>query len=237
MRVVVFDDPRTHAAGAAAAVAAAISAAEGRRVSVGLAGGSTPQATYEELRSLPVEWERVDLWLTDERWVPHDHPDCNGRMTAEALATRVPAAFHRPRWSEHLEATEAAAHYEADLRGFMPEGSPDLVLLGMGTDGHTASLFPGTAALGADPHRWYVGNWVPHLDAWRLTATPTLLCAARRVMVLVTGAAKAEVVAAALEGEPGRYPVQALHGAAGEVWWLLDRAAAAALRTTPSVLA
>lgn len=235
MRVVVFEDSAALAAGAAAAVTETIEAVEGRRVAVGLAGGSTPRAAYEALRTRPAPWERVDLWLSDERWVPSTHPDCNGRMAAEALAGAVPAAFHRPRWSEYLEATEAAAHYEADLRGFMPEGGPDLVLLGMGTDGHTASLFPGTEALDADPHRWYVGNWVPQQDCWRLTATPTLLCAARRVMVLVSGAAKAEVAAAAIEGEPGRYPIQILRRSAGEVHWLLDRAAATAL--SPSVLA
>src|SRR5690606_5696279 len=98
---------------------------------------------------------------------------------------------------------------------------------GLGDDGHTASLFPGTAALGADPDRWYVENHVPALDAWRLTVTPALLRAARRIFLLVAGTSKAAVLAAAVDGPAGRYPVQVLREAEGEVLVLCDEEAAA----------
>src|SRR5690606_36339730 len=116
----------------------------------------------------------------------------------------------RPRYSPDVTPAESAAQYDATLRTIHGGASPDLVLLGLGDDGHTASLFPGTAALGADPDRWYVENYVPALDAWRLTVTPALLRAARRIFLLVAGTSKAAVLAAAVDGPAGRYPVQVL---------------------------
>lgn len=198
-------------------------------VSLGLSGGSTPRPLYERLRWETVPWERVHLWLSDERWVPWDDPDSNGRMASETLASHVPASFHRPRWSEHLTAADAAAFYEADLRSVFPEGNPHVVLLGMGDDGHTASLFPGTDALDAPPGRWYVENHVEKLDTWRLTATAELIRRADTVILLVAGADKSAVAAEAIEGPPGVYPVQLVREARGEVIWMLDEAAAADL--------
>ena len=125
----------------------------------------------EHARDLP-HWDRVDVWLADERWVPHDHEDSNGRMAAEALFDHVnadlpPTAAGRPGSSR----TSRPLHYEAVLRSIHPvDHPPDLVLLGLGDDGHTASLFPGTDALKAE-RRWFVSNFVAALDTWRLTAT------------------------------------------------------------------
>lgn len=206
--------------------------APGPRVTLGLAGGSTPQAAYRMLAFEPVGWERVDLWLSDERWVPWDDDRSNGRMAEEALARHVPATLHRPPWWEDLAPPDSAAHYEAVLRHLLSDGSGDLVMLGMGEDGHTASLFPDTAAL-SEQWRWYVANWVPALEAWRLTATPRLLRTARSVAVMVAGQSKAATLAAALEGPDGLLPIQVLRRAAGTVTWLVDEAAAAGLSTTP----
>lgn len=227
MRFVVHDSRDALIADAAERIAEVLAAADDR-IDLGLAGGSTPRPVYERLREADIDWQRVDLWLSDERWVPPDHPDSNGRMAAEALADHVPAAFHRPRWSELLTAEDAAAHYDATLRSLTPEGSSDLVLLGMGDDGHTASLFPGTEALDADPLRWFVANWVPKLDTWRLTTTPSFLQRAQRVLVLVSGAGKAPVLAEVAAGTGG-YPVELLAEAVGEVTFLVDADAAAQL--------
>jgi len=228
MRVNVFPTADELAAGAAGAIANAIKESPGARVSVGLAGGSTPRATYEHLRWEPVPWDGVDLWLSDERWVPHDHEDSNGLMAATALVDHVGARFVRPRWSEYLTAMDSAAFYEAELRRFIPGGRSDIVLLGMGADGHTASLFPDTRAL--DEHRrWFVHNEVPQLDTWRLTATPPMINRARTVLVLTAGESKADVLATALEGPDGSVPIQLLRHAVGEVVWMVDEAAASSL--------
>lgn len=227
MRFVVHDSPEALTVGAADRIAGVLAAAEDR-IDLGLAGGSTPRPVYERLRDADVDWGRVDLWLSDERWVPHDHADSNGRMAAEALADHIPAAFHRPPFSRWTEPPESAAHYEAELRLIMRTGASQLVLLGMGDDGHTASLFPGTEALEAEPHRWFVANHVPSLDTWRLTTTPGFLQRAARVWVLVAGAGKAEVMAEVAQGA-GRYPIELLADASGEVIFLLDADAAAHL--------
>ncbi len=230
MELSIHPDSERLAQAAASAIAEALAAAEGERSSLGLAGGSTPRATYAALRLQPVDWTRVDLWLTDERWVPWDSEDSNGRMAHESLAGPASARLLRPRWSQYLEPDESAAFYEADLRHVHGARTPDIVLLGLGTDGHTASLFPGTEALTApEEGRWYVGNHVPQLDTWRLTVTPAFLRATPRVMVLVSGAAKAEVLAEALEGPPGRHPIQLLAEAEGSVTFFVDEAAAARL--------
>ncbi|HUO46530.1 MAG TPA: 6-phosphogluconolactonase [Acidimicrobiia bacterium] len=225
MKVEVFPDRDALAAGAAEHIASVLREAPGPRVSLGLAGGSTPEATYKQLRGLAARWERVDAWLTDERWVPEDHPDSNGRMAAEALLQHVNATFHRPRWATWLEPDESAAHYEATLRSLHPAAHlPDLVLLGIGSDGHTASLFPGTAALTADS-RWYLANYVPPLEVWRLTATIPFLTQAAQIFFLVTGDEKAEVLSRILAGDD--FPAATVAAAAKEVSWLVDEAAAA----------
>ncbi|MGQ0848768.1 MAG: 6-phosphogluconolactonase [Actinomycetota bacterium] len=227
MSLEVFDDGPALAAGAAARIAGWLGDTDPGRVSLGLAGGSTPAAAYLRLRETPTEWGRIDIWLSDERWVPLDHPDSNGRMAAETLCDLVPARFHRPRFAPWLEPRDAAAHYEATLRSIHPDGhEPDLILLGMGDDGHTASLFPGSDALHVE-RRWFVDNWVEHLDTWRLTATFPLLHRARRLVFLVAGAAKATTLARVFAGEP--LPATLAASGGGNVEWLVDRDAASLL--------
>ena len=220
----VFPDPTALAAGAAELIAGKLHDAPGPRVSLGLAGGSSPAAAYRNLRGLRSHWDRVDAWLADERWVPLNDEDSNGRMAAEALFDHVNATFHRPRWAPWLEPDESAAHYEAVLRSIHPAGHPpDLVLLGLGDDGHTASLFPGTAALEVD-RRWFVANFVEHLDKWRLTATFPFLNSSREIFFLVEGEKKAERVAEIMNGEP--HPATVLAHGPSQVTWLLDEGAA-----------
>ena len=208
-------------------IAEQITAAPGDRVSVGLAGGSTPAAVYRELRQLEVDWSRVDFWLSDERWVPWDHSESNGNMAYANLTAGLGARFLRPRWAPWLEPDESAAHYEAELRSLHPQDhGPDLVLLGMGDDGHTASLFPGTKALAAES-RWFVGNEVPHLKTWRLTTTIPFLHRASRLVFLISGANKAEMVARVAANDD--LPTTLVANGPAPTTFLLDKAAASLL--------
>ena len=222
--VEVFADPAALAMGAAELISTRLNDAPGPRVSLGLAGGTSPAATYRNLRGLRCRWDRVDAWLADERWVPVNHEDSNGQMAAETLLDHVNATFHRPRWAPWLQPDESAARYEAVLRSIHPvDHPPDLVLLGLGDDGHTASLFPDTLALTAD-RRWYVANYVDKLDTWRLTATFPLLNVAREIFFLVAGANKAERMAEVMDG--AAYPATVVAQGPSNVTWLLDEAAA-----------
>lgn len=200
------------------------SVARGGRCSLALSGGSTPRPAYERLAARCVlPWESVEVYFGDERAVPPTHPASNYRMAREALIDRVglaPPRVHRMETDDpDLEA--AAARYAA----LLPDAL-DLLVLGMGQDGHTASLFPGSPALG-ESARKVVPARAPVPPVQRLTITPPVIAAARRVAVLVAGAAKAPVVARVLRGpwRPEELPAQlARHGT-----WLLDRAAAAEL--------
>jgi 6-phosphogluconolactonase len=138
------------------------------------------------------------------------------------------ARIHRPRYSEFLTAADSAAHYEALLRRLHAAAPPDLILLGMGTDGHTASLFPDTYALGVTG-RHFVANWVETLGAWRLTATFELLASARQVLVLVTGPSKAAPLARVLEDPDCRFPIKTVFDMADNLHLLVDQDAASAL--------
>jgi 6-phosphogluconolactonase len=195
---------------------------------VGLAGGSTPAATYRECAGMEIPWENAMLWLADERWVPADHPESNARMVTTNLAAGASrlATVDYDLGDPHA----AAAEYEWLLDQVFAErdGRPDLVLLGMGPDGHTASLFPGTAALEERDHR-YVANYVPAKGTWRLTATLPLLWSARQVWFVVTGEDKADVLAEVIDGQVP-YPAQLVAAGAGSVTWHLDEAAAGRLR-------
>ncbi len=177
MELMVHDDAEAAAEGAAGRIAALISDGNGR-LSIGLAGGSAAEAAYRALRGRASGWDRVDAWLSDERWVPPDSERSNGRLVATTLLDHVGARFTRPRWSEYLEPDDVAAHYEAHLRSLHGSSPPDLIVLGMGSDGHTASLFPDTRAL-EEHRRWFVANDVPSLDEMRLTTTFPLLWSAR----------------------------------------------------------
>jgi len=224
MDLVVYDTPEEVAVGAAQRIAELL-AASTDRFSLGLAGGSTPIATYEALRGRATGWDRVDAWLSDERWVPHDHDRSNGRVADETLMSHVPAHFERPRWSEFMEPADSAVHYEARLRSLHDGRDPELILLGMGDDGHTASLFPGSGAL-EEETRWYVANVIPETGEPRLTATYPLLWRAQRLMVITAGEHKAEALRDSFEGET---PAGRIGDGKAQVEWHVDTAAASLL--------
>jgi 6-phosphogluconolactonase len=227
VRIRVFDDPERLADAAAQEIEAWIRLT-GPRSTIGLAGGSTPGPTYERLRRVRLPWSGVDAWMTDERFVPVDHPDSNAGMARRVLFDHISANLHEVPWIE--DPLAAAAAYERHLADVLDGGrsglKPDLVLLGVGEDGHTASLFPGTRALDAEGD--YVANWVPDQDEWRLTATLGLLQRARRTMFLVAGSHKAEIVAEILEGSSD-LPAAEVSRRCKDAVWLLDQAAAARL--------
>jgi 6-phosphogluconolactonase len=203
-------------------------------LTLALAGGNTPRALYAHMRSFGLPWERMALCFGDERCVPPDHADSNARMVREALlepACIPESSLHRMR-GELLPA-EGARDYEATLRGLFGEVSLprfDLVLLGLGADGHTASLFPRSAALG-ERERWVVPNVVPGLSRPRLTLTYPVLNAAHLVVFLVSGSDKAQAVQALLEGQPSieDIPARGVEPRAGELIFFLDRVAAQSL--------
>ena len=205
------------------------------RFAVVLAGGSTPKATYETLaRDYPgeLDWGRVHVFFGDERTVPPDHEDSNYRMAHEVLLSRVPVGgVHRMRGE--LPPAEAAAAYEKALREYFgPEGVPalDLILLGLGEDGHTASLFPETSALDVTD-RWVVANPVLKLETTRLTLTAPAINAAKAVSFLVAGEGKAEALKEVLQGDadPRAYPAKFVRPAGGDLTWMVDQAAASLL--------
>lgn len=224
MDLVVYDTPEEVAVGAAQRIAELLTGSAGR-FSLGLAGGSTPVTTYEALRSRATGWDRVDAWMSDERWVPHDHERSNGRMVEEALMGHVSARFERPRWSEFMEPADSAAHYEARLRSLHEGRRPELILLGLGDDGHTASLFPGSAALDEDS-RWYVANHIPETGEPRLTATYGLLWLAQQLMVITAGEHKAEALRDSFDGST---PAGRIGEGDARVEWHVDTAAASLL--------
>jgi 6-phosphogluconolactonase len=208
--------------------------------SVALAGGSTPRRLYALLadegapfRGL-VPWQRTRVFFGDERHVPPDHPDSNFRMAREALLSRVPVAGVHRIPGELADPGAAAAAYEADLRDAfgLREGDPpprlDLLLLGLGADGHTASLFPGNPALG-EQRRWVVAPWVDRLAVHRVTLTLPVLRRARAVVFLVAGAEKAPALARVLAPAPDAPILPAAlvaREAEGPVLWLVDADAA-----------
>ena len=228
--------PDAAALAQAAAVRFAALAARAERVpfTVALAGGSTPRALYERLATPPlaprIPWDRLELFFGDERAVGPDHTDSNYRMAREALLAHVPVTAH-PMAAERGDA-EAYAALLATRVPARRDGQPalDLILLGMGEDGHTASLFPGTAAL-AETARPVVMNDVPQLGTRRMTVTFPVINAADRVWILVTGASKSALVAHALAGGQAAtdLPVQRVRPSAGELVWWLDAAAAGEL--------
>jgi 6-phosphogluconolactonase len=199
--------------------------AERGRFAVALAGGRTPSTAYRilatDLRDA-VDWTRTHAFFSDERCVPPEYPDSNFRMARETLLDHVPAIAYRVRGEAEPES--AALEYESLLRGFFgEEPSFDLVLLGMGADGHTASLFPGSRALSIED-RWVAAvNDAPGGIA-RVTLTFPVLLQARAVLVLAAGPEKAEALREVLRGSyaPGRFPAQRLREASGDVLWLVD---------------
>jgi 6-phosphogluconolactonase len=164
--------------------------------------------------------------MTDERFVPPDDPDSNAGMASAALFDHVPGHLRRVPWVE--DPLAAAVAYERELHEILEPSAggsrPGLVLLGVGEDGHTASLFPGSEALEVED-RDFVAQWVPQQESWRLTATLPLLMRARRTMFLVSGARKAAIVADILEGD-SELPAAIVSNGSRDAVWLLDRDAA-----------
>lgn len=230
MRIRVFSDADRLAEAAAEEIAAWIRL-ETPVPNIGLAGGTTPRGAYERLRGHRLPWRGVHAWLTDERAVPPDHIASNTGMVRRILFDHVPAVFHPVPFDE--DAAAAAEAYDQELAGFLPRTArglqPGLVVLGLGEDGHTASLFPGTSAL-EETRRGFVANWVPQLESWRLTATLPLLTAARRTVFLATGHHKAAIVAEVLTGE-SELPAGRVSRESRDAVWLLDREAASRLHT------
>ncbi len=229
----VYEGPAELAGAAAREFAAKAAGAleERGRFAVALAGGSTPKAAYGLLArdfAKTIDWERVHVFFGDERSVPPDHEGSNYRMAREALLDHVPVgSVHRMRGE--LPPDEAALSYEDELRGFFGEEDPprfDLIWLGIGEDGHTASLFPETPALEVND-RLVVANPVPKLDTTRITLTVPVLNAARAINFLVAGEGKAEALEEILEGDadPHRYPAKLVRPPGGPAW-MVDRAAA-----------
>jgi 6-phosphogluconolactonase len=227
----VFENPRELARAAAQMFAeeSAKNIREKGSFAVALAGGSTPKALYELLATEyrdALEWEKVHAFFGDERTVPPDHEDSNYRMAYEVLLSRVPVgSVHR--MCGELDPRDAATLYEQELRTFF-NGTPrfDLVLLGIGEDGHTASLFPRTPALDVTD-RFVVENPVEKLVTVRLTLTVPVLNATRKVAFLVAGEGKAEALREILEGDadPHDCPAKLVHPADG-LDWFVDRGAA-----------
>ncbi|MBI1800923.1 MAG: 6-phosphogluconolactonase [Chloroflexi bacterium] len=239
----VYPDAAALARAAAEQIAAIAgeAIATGGRFSIALSGGSTPRAVYTLLASAAfagrVDWARAHLFFGDERCVPPDHADSNYRMASETLLNHIaapPDQVHRIRGE--LSPPTAAAEYEQVLREFVVGSAAprlDLILLGMGADGHTASLFPGAAAL-RETERWVVAvehtQPPPPLVA-RVTITPPVLAAAAHVVFLVSGADKAERLRLVLTGpdQPDILPAQLARPSNGTLLWLVDAPAASSL--------
>ena len=215
------------------------------RARIAISGGSTPKAAFELLADpnqpwrARMPWTELDIYWVDERCVPPSHADSNYRMTREALLDHVPL---RPdkihRIEGELDPEAAVARYESELRNsFQLEGaeSPrfDLVALGMGADGHTASLFPHTKAI-HEMSRMAVASHVPQLDTWRVTLTWPVINHARSVFFLVSGEDKAATLHEVLTGprDPERLPSQLIWPSSGILTFILDKDAAALLPAT-----
>jgi 6-phosphogluconolactonase len=241
---IVADADALYQAAAAEFVRQVRAAAETKGAcTVALSGGSTPKGLYGLLADDPtwrgqVPWDNMHVFWGDERHVPPDHPDSNYRMAHEALLSKVPippAHVHRIK-SEHPDARQAADDYEQELRAFFHISTGqlprfDLIFLGLGPEGHTASLFPGTKAL-HETRRLVVSTWVGKFFTERITLTPPVLSHAAGVIFLVSGDDKALALKAVLEGnyEPEQLPAQLIRPAQGRVLWLVDRAAASLLQ-------
>lgn len=209
---------------------------------IALSGGSTPKGLYALLanddalrQNLP--WDKIHFWWGDERHVPLAHPDSNFRMAQEVMLSRLPIPpvhIHRVH-AEYPDAAKAALEYETELRAVFQIDAPafprfDLILLGIGPEAHTASLFPGTKALN-ETQRLVVSNWVGKFFTWRITFTAPFINNARCILVLAAGDDKALPLKGVLEGpvEPDQLPAQLIRPHDGNLLWLLDQKAASQL--------
>ncbi|MGA9307667.1 MAG: 6-phosphogluconolactonase [Candidatus Sulfotelmatobacter sp.] len=222
--------------------AATHAVADHGRFAIALSGGSTPRNMYTLIAAnaaATLPWDRMFFFFGDERHVPPDDPDSNYRMANESLLAKIPIppanVFRIP--AENPDADAAAEIYEQTLRkffGLAPGEFPrfDLILLGIGPDGHTASLFPETAAL-QEKTRLVVANWVEKLGTSRITLTLPVLNHARCVAFLVSGIDKAAALHEILEGKAPaeKYPSKLVQPSEGKLIWFVDRAAASELST------
>lgn len=226
----VFPTPDAAAQAVADHIIASAAAAIDQRGSftLALSGGSTPKPVYELLADEPylsrIPWPKVEVFFCDERCVPPEHAESNFRLARETLLDYIdipPANIHRMRGE--IDPQTAAIEYGQMLKEKFGDAGLDLALLGMGADGHTASLFPGTAALQETHHRC-VATFVEKLQAWRISLTLPFLNRSNEVLILVTGANKAarvqEVLEATDEAEP--LPVQRIDPVSGQLLWYLD---------------
>ncbi|MDQ3928499.1 MAG: 6-phosphogluconolactonase [Chloroflexota bacterium] len=217
--------------------------AQGRPFRVALSGGSTPKLLYQLLASEEyrerIAWDTIEFFFGDERWVPRTHKDSNYKLANDylfrPLGISEDTVFPMP--TEGVEPEQAAEQYENDIRRVFSLASRempvfDLIFLGMGDDGHTASLFPHTAAI-RKYDQLVAANYVDKLNTWRITLTYPVLNEASHVLFMVAGESKAPALKQVLEGEynPEEYPSQLLREASGHVTWLVDRAAAAQLES------
>lgn len=216
------------------------------RFTIALAGGSTPKSLYALLASPEyrsrLDWGKIEFYWGDERHVTPDHAESNYRMAHAAMLSplAIPEEqIHRMR-GELEQAQQAADEYEDLLRSRLGESDSsipqlDLILLGMGPDGHTASLFPGTDAI-HESTRWVSAPWVEKFQTFRITMTPAIINNAHQVTFLVSGDGKAEVLQDVMEGpfQPDLLPSQMIRPISGRLTWLLDQGAARNLSTNPS---
>lgn len=213
--------------------------------SVALSGGSTPRALYQLLADPnepfreQIAWDKTHFFFTDERHVPPDHPDSNYHMVNEAMFSRVSIPqqnIHRIP-AENPVAEDAAKAYENDLRNFFGEAIPafDLIFLGLGEEGHTASIFPGSEVL-SETERLVAAPFVEKLNSYRITLTLPVLNNGKSVVFLVTGASKAEILREVIKTDkkPDLCPAQAISPTNGAVSWLVDKAAARLCSTSNS---
>ena len=210
--------------------------------SIALSGGSTPRRLYALMANdaklqEQIPWDRVHFFWGDERHVPPGHPDSNYRMAYDALLSKIPIPsinIHRIK-AEDPDADKAAADYEQEIRRFFKIDAGQMprfncVLLGMGPDGHIASLFPGTSAL-EETNRLAVANWVEKFRSYRVTLTVSVINNADRIIFLVSGEEKADTLKVVLEDDvkSNRYPAQRIQPSDGKLIWFLDQSAAGRL--------
>ncbi len=232
--LLVFPDEAALCRAAARAIADSLASLLQDRgnVPLVLTGGRTPAPVYELLADPPlrdaIDWRRVHFFWGDERCVRPQDPESNFRMASASLLSRVPVRneqVHRIE-AELADPEEAAQRYEAQIRAFFPGAalpSFDLVLLGMGADGHTASLFPGATW---DEGRLVVPVYAPALKSFRISMTPRLLNAARRILFIVAGQAKAQALRDVLSATDRALPAARIRLAGGRLTWMVDQTAA-----------
>lgn len=205
------------------------------RFAVALTGGTSPEGLYRLLASSPyreqVQWEQVDIFWGDERWVPLDDERSNARMAHETLLSHVPVPQSQifPMWADGVSPEEFAQQYEQTLRDHLnADGCFDLILLGMGADGHTASWFPHTKVL-HEHSKWVAAYYLDAQDMYRITLTIPLVNRANQIAVIAYGNNKADALYEVLKGARNseQYPAQLIDLSGDRVTWLVDEAAAA----------